>query len=158
MDQRAKDVREFHKKYGYPVRTSPCIPTDDEIRFRLKLISEEYVELLGACIPCDELQALKVRIDDLVANTPVFVDLVELADAMEDLDYVVDGTRAYCGLDGEPIHAEVHRSNMAKGPIDESGKPTKPSDWTPPDVELEIAKQVLGPRKAMCVATALRKK
>lgn len=74
------------------------------------------------------------------------VDLVEFADALADLDYVIEGTRLEFGINGAPIAAEVHRSNLSKlgpnGPmLREDGKILKPPGWTPPDIAGELRKQ-----------------
>ena len=78
-----------------------------------------------------------------IHNAEIKVRLPEFIDATHDLDYVVEGTRLECGVDGAPIAAEVHRANMAKahGPMREDGKRLKPEGWTPPDIEGELVKQ-----------------
>ena len=72
---------------------------------------------------------------------------MELADALGDLDYVIEGFRLVCGINGEPIADEIQRSNLAK--LDADGKPIrrydgkllKPPGWTPPDIERELLAQ-----------------
>ena len=64
----------------------------------------------------------------------------ELFDGLGDLEYVTTGTRVECGIDGEPIAAEIHRSNMQKVPNGTS-EPGKPPGWKPPDIEGEMKKQ-----------------
>ena len=69
-------------------------------------------------------------------------DLVEVADALSDLMYVVLGTYVSHGLQdlAEALFAEVHRSNMSK--LDENGqviyradgKVLKSDRWSPPDL------------------------
>ena len=130
-------VREFHLKYGHPAPADLTVPDDAMIRFRLKLVAEEFLELVEATfkfrteIP---LIALRTQLAMLFESMPVDVDLVEFMDATHDLDYVVAGTRVVFGYDGAPGAAEVHRSNMQKVP-NGLGKPTKPEGWTPPDIE-----------------------
>ena len=91
---------------------------------------------------------------------PGVIDLPAFVDALADLDYVVEGTRAVFGVDRRPIEDEVQRANMSKDPVyvsakdawhrgdapegaapDPAAKPTKPVEWTPPDVEGELVKQ-----------------
>jgi predicted HAD superfamily Cof-like phosphohydrolase len=78
-----------------------------------------------------------------IADDEIRVDLPELADALADLDYVVEGARLEFGINGAPIATEVHRANMAKldGPVREDGKKQKPEGWKPPDIESELRKQ-----------------
>ncbi len=149
--QLARRVRAFHLKFGHPIRNTPTVPSETEVRFRFKLISEEFLELTLAMFDIDE--DMKARLEGVfsfIANSmegtgspcaPVRVDMVELADAMEDLDYVVEGTRAVFGVHGAPLAAEVQRSNMAKDPNGPDGKPVKPADWTPPQIERELRHQ-----------------
>ncbi|NPA92762.1 MAG: hypothetical protein GXO56_03680 [Chloroflexi bacterium] len=69
-------------------------------------------------------------------------DLVEIADALTDLLYVLLGTFISHGLQdvAEDLFAEVHRSNMTKlGPdgkviYREDGKVLKPPTFEPPDL------------------------
>jgi len=67
----------------------------------------------------------------------------ELADAIGDLKYVLEGTNLAFGIDGEPIWDAIQAANMAKagGRVDEHGKRLKPPGWTPPDIEGELVKQ-----------------
>ena len=79
-----------------------------------------------------------------IAPCAVVVDMVEFADALTDLDYVIEGTRLTFGIDGRCMLAEVQRANMAKtnealASADASKragvvKAQKPPGWTPPDV------------------------
>lgn len=149
-------VKEFHTKFGHPVRTTPTIPPDDEIRFRLKLIAEEFFELLDACgidVPGhDGMRAIEV-LHDAIVSSRLKVDLPSLVDAFGDLDYVVTGGRVILGVAGKPIADEIHRANMEKDAVyvnakdgyhKEMGKtikPTKPEGWKPPQIEEELKKQ-----------------
>jgi predicted HAD superfamily Cof-like phosphohydrolase len=75
-------------------------------------------------------------------------DLVEVADALSDLMYVVLGTYVSHGLQdlAEALFAEVHRSNMSK--LDENGqviyradgKVLKSARWSPPNLEAVLAR------------------
>jgi predicted HAD superfamily Cof-like phosphohydrolase len=139
-------VREFHLKFDQPAPGVLGIPSDDVVRFRGRLVTEEYLELLDAMFgDCRErpwwFKDIAERLYWFLETAPVEVDLVEWADATHDLDYVVAGTRVAFGYNGLPGAAEVHRSNMAKGSNDENGKPTKPEGWTPPDLERVLREQ-----------------
>ena len=89
------DVAEFHRTFRLPVLAAPAIPPEDRCKLRLNLLQEELDELRAAIA------------DD---------DIVEVADALADLQYVLSGAVLEFGL-GEKFKAlfeEVHRSNMSK--------------------------------------------
>lgn len=136
-------AREFHLKYGHPAPGQLTIPGDAMIRFRLRLVAEEFLELVDATFKFRTgilLASLRGQLATLIESVPVDVDLVEFMDATHDLDYVVAGTRVVFGYDGAPGAAEVHRSNMEKIP-NGLGKPTKPEGWKPPDIEGVLRRQ-----------------
>lgn len=143
----SRQVAEFHKAFELPTATKPVIPSDDRIRLRLKLIAEEFFELLDATL----LNSSKVQLPQrqmeavmhAIENAPVQVELPEFVDALADLDYVVEGTRLEFGINGAPIADAVHAANMAKrgGHKREDGKWMKPEGWAPPDIAGELRKQ-----------------
>lgn len=139
-------VTEFHHMIGAPVRATPRVPPDDRVRLRLRLIAEEFFELLGACNLAPDVDGygpVEHAVMACINETPLTVDLPEFADALADLDYVIEGSRLEFGIDGAPIAAEVHRSNLAKrgGPVDATGKQRKPEGWQPPDIAGELRRQ-----------------
>ena len=88
-------VAEFHRTFRLPVLDTPTIPGPDRCALRLNLLEEELNELREA-----------------IADG----DLVEVADALADLQYVLSGAVLEFGL-GDKFKAlfdEVHRSNMSK--------------------------------------------
>lgn len=88
-------VAEFHKTFKHPILSSPTIPDENRCKLRVELISEELKELD---------QAIKDQ------------DLVEVADALCDIQYVLSGAVLEFGL-GEKfveLFNEVQRSNMSK--------------------------------------------
>lgn len=88
-------VAEFHKTFNAPILETPQIPSADRAALRVKLLQEELDELKEA-----------------IANN----DLVEVADALCDLQYVLSGAVLEFGL-GEKfveLFNEVQRSNMSK--------------------------------------------
>jgi len=138
-----RQVREFHEAAGQPVLMRPQAPPEHRARLRMKLITEEYFEMLAAMLNIEhgvgeELTQAKQEIEAVISEAEVAVDVVELADALGDLDYVIEGTRLECGIDGAPVAAEIHRANMDKfGPGSkrrEDGKVLKPPGWRPPDI------------------------
>lgn len=106
-------VRAFHAKVGQPDATTPDISQHRELR--LRLIDEELRELR----------------DSLDAN-----DVVEVADALADLLYVVIGSALQWGIPLDRAFAEVHRSNMTKGGDAKraDGKILKGPNYSPPDI------------------------
>jgi predicted HAD superfamily Cof-like phosphohydrolase len=101
-------VREFHSLFC-PEQTQkrPCLPDAKTLELRIKLIRDELEELEAA-----------------FANS----DLINAAQELADLQYVVDGTFLALGLGEikERLVAEIHRSNMTKlGP---DGMPVRRED------------------------------
>lgn len=88
-------VAEFHKTFKHPVVSSPAIPSKERCALRVSLLAEEVKELQEA-----------------IADN----NLVEIADALADIQYVLAGAILEFGL-GEKFKSlfdEVHRSNMSK--------------------------------------------
>lgn len=120
MRQLLDDVAAFHRATDTPILDGPRFPSEDRIRLRESLITEEYDELFRALANCD---------------------LIEAADAMADLIYVIVGTALEFGVPLDRVWDEVQRSNMAKvdpatGKVRkrEDGKVLKPEGWQPPDI------------------------
>jgi predicted HAD superfamily Cof-like phosphohydrolase len=167
-----QQVIEFHQVFEHPILLRPTVPSDDRVRFRARLVLEEVFELLealfdnesdvGGAHACTELREAREQLEQVIKRAAVKVDLVEAADAMADIDYVVEGTRLEFGINGEPIAAQVHRSNMEKASCDAcggfaigpnnhpceickgtgrhlrkraDGKTLKPRHWQPPDIK-----------------------
>lgn len=107
-------VREFHLRYGHPVADYPSLPSDEVLKFRERLITEEYKEVKGA------LAELRL------AETPdaVIAALQHLLKELADLRYVTEGLAVVAGLPIDEAYEEVHRSNMSKDPNGQE-KPTK---------------------------------
>ena len=94
------DVKHFMEVYDQEVKTKSSFPSDKIIQLRYDLIKEEL----------DELSlALKEK------------DIIEVADALTDLLYVVYGAGHSFGIDLDKCFAEVQRSNLSK--LDINGKP-----------------------------------
>lgn len=119
-------VKEFHRKHKTYVYVIPTIPTDGTVVLRLRLMMEELAELATA---------LHEK------------DVLEVADALADLLYVVHGTALACGVPIDAIFAEVHRSNMTKPKLDanqKGGKVAK-TGYRPPRLG-----EILFPDKFWC--------
>jgi predicted HAD superfamily Cof-like phosphohydrolase len=88
-------VAKFHKTFKHPILDSPQIPSAKRAELRISLLQEELNELKEA----------------IEAN-----DLVEVADALCDIQYVLSGAVLEFGM-GEKfvtLFNEVQRSNMSK--------------------------------------------
>lgn len=132
----------------------PRVPDDETVRLRLRLVAEEFFELLWACLdgdsPHNQWRAADADARDAIMSAirflPVKVDLPELVGAIADLVYVAEGTALAFGTHMPPVHAAVHAANMAKagGPVVD-GKQRKPDGWQPPDIAGELRKQGWSP-------------
>lgn len=115
-------VTAFHEKFGVAVNTKPHVPPRDVVRFRARLIAEEFFEVMYSIFAGDNaspqtlsmLQTSKGLLATVTDHAMPHVDMVEFADGLADLDYVVEGARLTFGINGEAVAAEVQRSNMAK--------------------------------------------
>lgn len=137
-------VLEFHRVFGHPVEFEPTVPDADQRALRVKMIAEELSELAtasGVRLYVTPIDALGLRYDIAVQDEPnLAVDLVEVADALGDIRYLVDGGNLVYGIPGQHVLREIHRSNMSK--LGRDGKPVvradgktlKGPDYSPPDI------------------------
>lgn len=88
-------VAEFHKTFQHPILDSPQIPSEARCKLRVSLIAEELKELE---------EAIQAK------------DLVEVADALCDIQYVLSGAILEFGMKDKfnALFEEVQRSNMSK--------------------------------------------
>ena len=93
-------VAEFHKTFKAPILDSPQIPSKERCDLRVSLLDEELKEL-----------------QESITNN----DLVEIADALCDLQYVLIGAVLEFGMGDKfvTLFNEVHRSNMSKACVNE---------------------------------------
>lgn len=146
-------VGEFHRAFSLPVESRPRVPDERTVRLRLALLLEEFHELAEATCqqPCAQQQAFldtlaEARVQ-LEALSGFQVDLVAVADALTDINYVTYGAGHSFGIDLDATCAEVHRSNMSKlgadgQPVkDARGKVLKGPDYQPPQLAQVLAEQ-----------------
>ena len=113
-------VGDFMQAFGQQVETQPTWPDFNTRELRVDLIQEELDELVEA-----------------IANK----DMVEIADALTDILYVVYGAGHSFGIDLDDCFTEVHASNMSKLGADgnpvkaENGKVMKVPGFFAPDLE-----------------------
>ena len=114
------DVKTFMKIYGQEVKTKSSFPNKKIVQLRYDLIKEELDELSVA---------IKEK------------DIIEVADALSDLLYVVYGAGHSFGIDLDKCFTEVQRSNMSKlgkdgNPIyNENGKVMKGPNYSKPNLK-----------------------
>ena len=98
-------VAAFHRLFRCPVVMKPAIPSADRCQLRVSLLEEEVQELADA----------------IKEN-----DLVEVADALADIQYVLSGAVHEFGMGNifQTLFDEVQRSNMSKacGTMEEAGR------------------------------------
>lgn len=88
-------VAEFHRTFQHPIQKTPALPPDARCKLRVALLAEELKELEAS----------------IAAK-----DLVGVADALADLQYVLSGAVLEFGLADcfAQLFEEVQRSNMSK--------------------------------------------
>lgn len=101
-------VAEFHKTFQHPILDKPQIPSEARCKLRVSLIEEELRELE---------EAIEAK------------DLIEIADALCDIQYVLSGAVLEFGMKDKfaALFDEVQRSNMSKAckSIEEAEKTMK---------------------------------
>jgi predicted HAD superfamily Cof-like phosphohydrolase len=88
-------VAEFHRTFKHPILSSPTIPDESRCKLRVTLIAEELKEL-----------------EEAIQQN----DIVGVADALSDIQYVLSGAILEFGLADKfkTLFEEVQRSNMSK--------------------------------------------
>lgn len=94
-NSKEKLVEVFNKAFDIPVKRKPTLLSSDEYKLKFKLLKEELDEYLEAC-----------------ENE----DMVEVADAIVDMQYILSGIVIGHGLQSlfDELFLEVHESNMSK--------------------------------------------
>lgn len=133
-------VRRFHHVYGLPIRTDGPSLDRESLHMRMSLIAEEFAELTGAVYGRAARAEVEAAYGRAVAADDATRDVVETADALADLVYVVYGMALETGIDLAAVLTEIQRSNMSKLGGDgrpvyrEDGKVLKGPGYFPPDV------------------------
>lgn len=154
-------VKAFHKLYGMPIlRPAEAAEdfshiTPERLGMRFNLIVEEFKELCEAMdiradiqfsyMNEDEKWVQADNIVDAITNTENR-DLPDVADACEDLKYVITGFELEVGIDPHAVLEEVQASNMTK--MGDDGLPLKRADGKilkgPSYVEADAEKALRG--------------
>ena len=127
MTNEIRLVREFHNSFSHPVLNNPSLIKSDRFKLRFDLMKEENEEYLEAN-----------------KNN----DLVEVADALGDMLYILCGTILEHGMQYkiDEVFNEIQRSNMSK--LGEDGKPIyredgkilKGKNYSKPDIKSILEK------------------
>lgn len=146
-------VAEFHRAFEQQADRQPGLPAISVTEgTRIEKVANQLADLgarlrtyaaeEGKSVPLLRLQLIVEEVGEL-AEALFKGDLVETADALTDIQYVLDGTYLAFGLDGlkDALFDEVHRSNMSK--LDENGRPiiadsgrvVKSALYSPPDLK-----------------------
>jgi predicted HAD superfamily Cof-like phosphohydrolase len=127
LTEATEHVRAFHDAFGIPNSANPRGAIGDrDALLRYKLIREENEEYLEAALRGD---------------------LVEVADALGDILYILCGTLLKHGLEHkiDEVFREIQRSNMSKLGADgkpiyrDDGKVMKGPGYFPPDIARILA-------------------
>ncbi|EKF74452.1 hypothetical protein A11A3_08525 [Alcanivorax hongdengensis A-11-3] len=152
-DSNFHKVGAFHRAFSLPLESQPVVPDDRTVRLRLALLLEEFHELAEAVCQQPEsgqqafLDTLALARRQLETLADFQVDLVAVADALTDINYVTYGAGHTFGIDLNATCEEVHRSNMSKlgadgKPVkDARGKVLKGPDYQPPALDRVLAAQ-----------------
>jgi predicted HAD superfamily Cof-like phosphohydrolase len=123
MKNKIKAVQDFHEAFGLGVQHQPVARlSEQKLKLRFDLMDEENREYLEAAV-----------------NN----DLVEVADALGDMLYILCGTILEHGMQHkiEEVFNEIQRSNMSKLGADgnpiyrEDGKVMKGPNYFKPNIE-----------------------
>lgn len=160
MSTHADKVREFYEKYQQEqfladdgAAASLEDMGDDRVDLRMKLIAEEFFELIAAVYSDQaayEMESAWCNLfDDHVINDDRKYDVVAAADATGDLRYVIEGFDLEAGIPAEKVFDEIHSSNLSKlgkdgfpiisdGTLKPKGKILKGEDFFEPDLKAVI--------------------
>lgn len=119
-------VRQFHETFNHPHPTTPEFGDEKRQVLRLRLIADELCEMATALgyamrIHSDPLAPKDTHECTLTRIPAAPQNMVQLADGLGDLDYVVAGGFVAFGIPAAEVTAEVHISNLTK--LDENGFP-----------------------------------
>ena len=130
-DQNLK-VQEFYQKFQQEQfladpggRPSLEAMGNDRVDLRMRLIAEEFFELIAAVYSDQaayEMESAWCNLfDDHVINDDRKYDVIAAADATGDLRYVIEGFDLEAGIPSEQVFNEIHASNLSK--LDDNGNP-----------------------------------
>jgi predicted HAD superfamily Cof-like phosphohydrolase len=112
----------FHLLMGIPIAEDPVIPSVTDRLLRGQLLLEEVIETFTAMGLAIAVDPAGINEDGIVADEALRIehiegsryDVVQTADGLSDINFIVGGTAAQFGI---PLHAtdfEVYSSNLTK--------------------------------------------
>ena len=149
MNKIQQNVREFHEKAGQLINDKPTIVDSKTAILRVRLLLEEVLEFAEAS-GVEILTKQGDNLDTEAMNGELTfshtgkANLIEVADALADINYVSAGAAICYGIDMEPVDLNVHLSNLSKfidGYRDENGKWIKGPSYTPVNLEPILKEQ-----------------
>jgi predicted HAD superfamily Cof-like phosphohydrolase len=155
MNRETKQVRAFMVAARQELPPLPITPPLAVRILRAKLMLEEVIETIRKGLGVDYLHdpstlGLLEHMELIINNrTGRWAEIhpgsiIEIADGCADVKVVTIGTELACGIDGEPVFEEVHRSNMSKFidcTIREDGKIQKGPSYEKADIATVLDKQ-----------------
>lgn len=136
-------VAQFHNTYSMPDRlrdgAEPTV-NFDRVHMRMSLIAEEFAELMGAIYGSAARAHMETAFTHAQSMDTEERNVIESADALADLVYVIYGMALESGINLDKVLAEVQASNLSKLMPDgsvllrEDGKVLKGSHFFPPNV------------------------
>lgn len=159
MSTNADKVREFYEKYQQEqfladdgAAASLEDMGNDRVDLRMKLIAEEFFELVAAVYNEQAAYELESAWNGLFSDGVTDErrnDVIAAADATGDLRYVIEGFDLEAGIPAEKVFDEIHSSNLSKlgkdgfpiisdGTLKPKGKILKGEDFFEPDLKAVI--------------------
>src|SRR5699024_8974919 len=86
----------------------------DRVHLRMALIAEEFAELVGAVYGERAQEAVSGAFESARGLDERRRDVVETADALGDLVYVIYGMALECAIPLPQVLEEIHASNLSK--------------------------------------------
>lgn len=150
-----RDVEAFMAKAKQRVPQHPAEPTEAERLRCIRVITEEWLELVKGfgvaikvtppTVPPPRTPFLLQMKDLTFEASPIGFDMVQAVDGAIDTEYTLICALSACGIADEEIRELVSKSNLAKfGPghyFREDGKLMKPPGFRPPDIAAAIRRQ-----------------
>lgn len=143
-------VQQFHTTYFMPDRIrDQQEPTLDyeRLHMRVSLIREEFAELLGALYGKEARAIVEEATQRAMEADDGTRDIIETADALGDLVYVIYGMALESGIDLNRVLAEIQASNLSKLMPDgsvklrEDGKVLKGPNFFTPNIARALGQE-----------------
>jgi predicted HAD superfamily Cof-like phosphohydrolase len=149
-------VANFHKLFQHPVGSvhKPELITMQAMFQRVVLLYEEVIELAEACgseLLSEFREYIKKENDRAIKNSKAInvttkLDMVEVIDAIVDIQYILDGTSLTFGV-GSVVHEAfdvVHENNMNKATTDREIAMLSVKHYATKGIKLQVEEVQLG--------------